>query len=174
MVYLGSTDLSRWLKETVEPALGDWAILGADWQDWLSSIFSQAGAIDSERLVESVARQQESLASWAISLVESDLAATLPNPPSLELEHVGSYFRVRCGGEASSHDAAGILGIAPERIAAEVATTVQDVLAEESHLAWPWCQDHDGPVEASHTSGQASWICSKGRHAVARIGELAG
>lgn len=109
----------------------------------------------------------------AVELVRADLDGASTLRPDVRAEPAtfvgdGGVAIVVDGSEVQFP----IAGLTEPEATAEIASLVQDLLAQPSGL-WPICAEHDVGLHADVHDGLAVWRCRLHGHTAAAIGDLA-
>jgi hypothetical protein len=111
-----------------------------------------------------------------LAIVQRDLDATNPEIGQLApiLQRSGSAVIGLPNGWYSSHlgNEWPCTSPHPHATLAAMANSVQDCLVELLQLQWPTCPLHDWMLRISGDDDEPVWVCDRGGHSMARVGEL--
>lgn len=165
--------MEAWLSATVLPDFGSQVGYDDVALGFFREVYSERGALAGEALWTAAVTHQFELAKDAVLAVGSDILATLADR-EIRIAPVicGFVVRVSCNGEFSMHDGGRMLAFGQAQALLEVATTVQDLITEQSYIVWPACPEHGRGLMPEPALPAPTWVCRTGPHAIAPVGAL--
>ncbi len=168
-------ELEAWLSDTVLPDFGSQVGYDAVALAFFRELYVERGGLTGEELWIAAVTHQYELAKDAVLAVGADIQATLTGQEIWIAPIICGYVvRISCNNEFSLHDGGRMLAFGPAQALLEVATTVQDLITEQSYIVWPACPEHGRGLMPEPALPVPNWVCRTGPHAIAPVGALAG
>jgi hypothetical protein len=166
-------ELEAWLSDTVLPDFGSQVGYDDVALTFFRGVYADSGALTGEALWTAAVTHQYELAKDAVLAVGADILNTLTDR-EVRIAPVicGFVVRISCNDQFSVHDGGRMLAFGPAQALLEVATTVQDLITEQSYIVWPACPEHGRGLMAEPSRPAPIWVCRTGPHTVAPVGSL--
>lgn len=165
--------MEGWLSTTVLPDFGSQVGYDEVALTFFRQLYTERGPLTGEALWTAAVTHQFELAKDAVLAVGSDILATVPDR-EIHIAPVicGFVVRISCNGEFSGHDGGRMLAFGSAQALLEVATTVQDLITEQSYIVWPACPEHGRGLMPEPALPAPRWVCRSGPHAISSVGAL--